>query len=261
MRRLLHRPWHKARTETSNNFSAEAAPFGELRSVTSHGATHHKKIFAVCIACNTGWMNDHETVRELLKPLMKGESIVLNRKARYAIARWITLKIMVLENDPDAEQRPIFSRAQRLAFKRRGTLPRWISIWLFGLRGERWYDSVSISSARIVITPHGTPPPDFTPVGPGRNIQSVTWGARNLLIHTFAVTHRYLNAELSWDGPPASVRLWPLLKGPIIWPPNYFLTDWFVDELPRQFDTLVGVPAHEMSVCSGSRPCRIPSSR
>ncbi len=235
---LLQRPWHKSRFELVQNYSYEAAPFGEVAHWTHNGATHKKKIRVVCEQCNNGWMNKLECARHFLKPMILGESIALDSAAQRAIAEWIVLKLLVLEHDPTGGQKPtpIFSRRQRLAFKNNGQIPQSFRIWLCARGGPKWHDSLALSGGRLLLSSRSgrnIPRP-----GPGRNAQSVTWGMRSLLIHSFAVTYSYLDSRLTWDGPPCGVRLWPMSGHEIEWPSGLFLTDNGADTLADQFPRL-----------------------
>jgi hypothetical protein len=242
MRRLLHRSWNKQRFEMARNFPREAAPFGELSHWTFQGPTHHKKIKVVCDTCNTGWMSRLESASKFLKPMMLGQQIRLDREAQRIITKWIVLKILVLEHDPTGglPAHPIFSRRARLAFKTTRKIPRGFRIWLNGRGGPKWHDSARLSSGRFVLSPKTLAARNFKPTGPGRNIQSVTWGIRNLLIHSLAITYPTLDASVSWEEPPGAVQLWPLQRGAILWPLDSFLTDWAVDELSERLGQFAG---------------------
>lgn len=235
---MLERPDHKSRRETVRSYKYETAPFAEEAFEVNHGATHKKKIHVVCSRCNNGWMNTLETAKRHLKPMMLGEAITLDADAQRQIVEWIALKVLVLEHEPTGKRTPapIFSRQHRLAFKETRAIPAGMRIWICARGGPRWHDSLVIGAGRFLLSSRSgrnVPPP-----GPEHNSQAVTWGIRNLLVHTFSITYPYLDARTQWDGPPGSVQLWPSAGGSVSWPPSVFLTDLGCDAVGDQFITL-----------------------
>lgn len=73
------------------------------------------RVRAVCTDCNNGWMNRLEgKVRPYLTPLATGERITLDQTALGIVAKWLSLKVMVVEHDaPDTVLAP---QADRTAF-------------------------------------------------------------------------------------------------------------------------------------------------
>ena len=52
----------------------------------------------VCSKCNNGWMNDTEgAVRPALTPMIRGQSIVLDRPMQDAVATWLGLKAIIYQ--------------------------------------------------------------------------------------------------------------------------------------------------------------------
>ena len=242
MRDFLKRPGHIKRIETAHNYSKVAAPFGEVVQRTSNGATHERKVYVVCGPCNNGWMNRYHEIpnRKLLEPMLRGSDLSLDADAQHSLARWVALKTLVIEQDPDAGQppTPIFTRRQTLNFRRTGAIPDSFRIWLAARGGDVWHDSLSQASGRFVLTPQpGTVDPDFVPAGRRRNAQAVTLGAGHLLIHALAVTYPYLDRRLVWEGPSGGIQIWPLPGGTIQWPPSTYLLDWACEAVGRQFGT------------------------
>jgi len=232
---LLQRPGHKARKEIVKYFPYEGAPFGEIVHRRNHGATHKRKIHVVCARCNNGWMSQLESAKKYLKPMLVGDALTLDASALLIVTEWVVLKILVLENEPlgDRPATPIFSREQRLAFRDRREIPRGFRIWLAGSGSPKWYDSLSISAGRLLLSSKSG---EYVPSpGPGHNAQSVTWGIRSLLIHSFAVTYPYLESRLQWDGPPYAERLWPPTGRSLNWPPRGFLTAHHCDSIAGEF--------------------------
>jgi hypothetical protein len=86
----------------------------EVRSKQGHAWT--KKIRAVCVSCNTGWMSTLETaVKPILTPLIATQPHTLSLNSMDILAKWISLKIMVGEhNHPKDAVTPL---EDRLKFK------------------------------------------------------------------------------------------------------------------------------------------------
>jgi hypothetical protein len=233
MARLLHRDWHNSRSEIANNFSRVGAPFGEITRWSSQGATHRKKIRVVCAPCNNGWMNEIEkSARPYLEPAMKGEEVDFAPSAQRAVAEWVALKALVLEHDPTGGQSPtpVHSPADRRAFKLDRTIPDGLIVWICAAGGPSWHDSLTLASARMVVSPKGPTTEQLPAQGPDRNVQSLTWGMRNLLVHTLAVTYPPLWTRLKAAPPPGALKIWPVSPERLHWPPVEFLTDWTVEE-------------------------------
>jgi hypothetical protein len=67
-------------------------------------------------------------VQPYLTPLILGETATLDRPALDAVAKWITLKMMIAEHiDPDSAVTP---RPLRLAFRNTGEIPEFMRIYL-----------------------------------------------------------------------------------------------------------------------------------
>lgn len=238
---LLKRKWHRSRLEIVKDFRFEGAPFGELSYWSCHGATHKKKVYVVCATCNNGWMNDLEkAARAYLEQMIKGELITLDQTAQRAVAEWISLKVLVLEHDPTGGQppTPIFSREDRLNFKDTHRPPSGFRAWLCKANGEdssRWYDSLTLGAARMLLSPTALFAGNLPPAGPSRNVQAVTWGIRHLLIHSFSITYPYLNPllQMRFEG---GVNVWPPTNRTIRWPTDDVFADGEIDMLANSLE-------------------------
>jgi hypothetical protein len=220
----------KSRTELAQNFSEPAAPFGEFSSSTFHGAPHKEKLKVVCGPCNNGWMSSLESASKFLMPLAKSEPITLGAEARRAIAQWTVLKLPVVDFHPIGAggSYPVFSEKDRVDFKSSLKIPEGVYIWIARAGGPLWEQAFSLTSGRLLLSPKALSANNLPPFGPQRNVQSVTWGIGDLLIHTFSITNRHLDA-IGSSGPPDAGRLWPLTSGDITWPQMAALTDFAVD--------------------------------
>jgi hypothetical protein len=140
-------------------------------------------------------MNEIEkAARPCLESVMKGEEIELDAAAQRTLAEWVVLKTFVLEQDSTGGQSPtpVFSRDDRQAFKSDRTIPDGWVIWICAAGGPTWHDSLTLGSARMVVSPKRPMTEELPPQGPERNVQSLTWGAQSVDSHL----GRYLPAAL-----------------------------------------------------------------
>lgn len=96
--------------------------------VNRQGDQRTIRIRSVCSACNNGWMNDLErAVRPIITPLVLGEHAVLFPGQLETMAKWLSLKVMVVEhNIPETALTP---QADRTALHVTGVVPRYFRLY------------------------------------------------------------------------------------------------------------------------------------
>jgi hypothetical protein len=177
--------------------------------------------------------------KPILTSLIHGEHIILKIEDRRNLSVWISLKILVSENNVhygyDAD--PIFDFGTRDRFKHTRSVPDGFKIWIAPHKGAKWRLGYHRHAAGLWAAPTA---PKYR--GTPKNIQSITWGVGKLLIHVLATTNAKVYGMLDLMGPTAPNQLWPLTTNDIVWPGNFSLTDEDADVLARVLDTLFASP-------------------
>ena len=165
-----------------------------------------KKIKAVCVGCNGGWMSRLETaIRPLLTPLILGEPFLLTPDKYRVIQIWATMKAIVGEmDDPTRRAIPPNSAVQ---FYRTRNLLMASKLWIGSYTGSTWSTNAQYT--------HG----GGTGV-PGVYFQTSTFCIGHLYLH-FATTSNpfqgyclYEPADTMLVEIPTSADIaWPRLNG------------------------------------------------
>ncbi len=105
------------------------------------------------------------------------------------------------------------------------------------LHGTKWATGFHRHACILGFT-STLPPPTPDPTRP-KNVQVVTWGIGRFLIYLNATIDPdvYERFVLSRVGP--LLRLWPLTGQIISWPPAFFVTDAFVDDLSNALEDFI----------------------
>ena len=91
---------HEERSFTISNKTIMNPP--KIR--TKSGNAWTKKIRVVCETCNNGWMSQLEaSAKPLLTPLIAGRPCIISESTAQIIAKWITLKVLVAENNIEGD--------------------------------------------------------------------------------------------------------------------------------------------------------------
>jgi hypothetical protein len=228
--------------EFMHNFRNKNVPIGDaMMERTRQGAAKGKKIKAVCMECNTGWMSRMETaVKPILIPLLLGQPTLLTGESRKTLTEWIVLKVLVSEHNsiqrspPD----PIFDQQARNRFKATSAIPPSFRIWIGMHNGTKWQSAFHRHSTGLL--PFESPLPSDTT---RKNTQTITFGLGRLLIYVFATTSIELYAmyELRRLSPHLRI-LWPLTEENIRWLPYYAVTDDYADSLTAALQHLIDSP-------------------
>ena len=174
---------------------------------TSQGHVWTKKIRVVCARCNNSWMSDLENdSKPILIKLIQSVPHTIPIDASRTLARWIALKIMVGEHNHPNDV--VTSSEDRVKFKCAGDIPENFRIWIAkcGVRG--WQTAYLRHAATMGLSL--VDPPTRC-----KNIQSVTFGIGDLLVHVLHTTVLELDIKVEKLG---LVPLHPT-TAPIAWPP------------------------------------------
>ena len=160
---------------------------------------------AVCRICNSGWMNDIETMaRPVLSPLIRGESRQLQRSDVLAIASW-TVKTALMTQLTGVEGIAALAPVYQLLYHEREPSQNSV-VWAAATGSEDWALRCETVGALIGTEDEPVTVDASEPV----NTVSTTIGLGNLLLHTV------FTARSSVSYPPldeihqgAVVQLWP----------------------------------------------------
>lgn len=207
---------------------------GETSKMERHreGSPHYATIKAVCRVCNNGWMSTLETqVQGAITPLIKGEQTTLTKQARRTLTEWITLKMLVAEHSQYSghEAAPIYSQADRDAFKLNRSIPDHLWIYIGAHKSSVWETGYHRRAGGLGFEAVPLPPPRL-PTG-SRNVHAITWGIGRLLVYISGSTDGEVERRVKFIKDPALRRLWPLLSTDIRWPPAQIVDGLFIDDI------------------------------
>jgi hypothetical protein len=226
-------PRHNKLSHTFSPFEGSATQGRE----NTQGALHTIRFRVVCGKCNNGWMNEIETeARPYLAQLIPGETTTLDRQALDAVARWITLKVIVAEHS--SSDSAVTPRPLRMAFRNTRAIPDFIRIYLAShdLPFEKSVGYVRHSQAVAFRAPdesalrgsvvhmtnalsRGVPQPS-PPLGDvANNVQTLTFYLGRVFVHVTAA-----RVDNFWIEDIASIPL--LYETAQIWPPKDVEMTW-----------------------------------
>jgi hypothetical protein len=207
---------------------------------TRQGTANKKKIKVVCHNCNSGWMGTLEgNVQPYLTPLIKGTAITLDAKARQTISEWVFMKALVAEHNYylDRPADPIFDQSVRTTFMDSRAIPQGVRMWIAMQNSAKWITGFHRFASGLGFTTTLPPPP--IPATRTKNVQSVTWGIGRLLIYVSAATDLNVFGHFELDRTTPLSELWPLTPSDITWPPRFFVTDPFIDDLASALERFI----------------------
>jgi len=191
------------------------------------------KVKRVCGTCNSGWMSDLENeAKPYLTPLILGEAVVLDRRAREIVAAWTFLRVVMAEyTHPRQIAVPEFHR--RWLYKERRPPRQGVYIWLAGYSGEDWaafYRHVPLATHK-------------RPIGSGyrpghMNAYGVTFAVYKLVFQVFGTTTAMPGGDIQQRGTlgASTLRIWPGRgKDSIVAPVGQPLTDATMDRFANIF--------------------------
>jgi hypothetical protein len=174
-------------------------------------STVEKQTRVVCGSCNNGWMSIiEEGSKDILTLLIQGIACELDLIAQRRIANWVTLKMMVAEQNEGNNSVTTFD--QRTAFKNQRTIPERMNIYLAQCGTDGW-ESACLRNVHTI-----SDSPDDRPVGP--NIHSMTMGIGQVLVHAAHSTSPVLNPQLAVNIDGLVLQVWPIKMPLVRWPPK-----------------------------------------
>jgi hypothetical protein len=199
------------------------------------GHTYTKTIRAVCHRCNTGWMSGVEgLVKPILIPMLQGQRFELDRISQHRLAVWITLKMLVAENQ-NVEDRVI--QNDGLAFFRAyRTVPRGTKIWIAHHDTPEWYAGYGGQTLQATLDANA---PTIRGL---KNIQATGFGVGHLFALTCFSALPTFEIEFDEIEKMGVVRrLWPLRPGTITWPMRT-VSDGALDRLSHLIEHIIRAP-------------------
>lgn len=198
------------------------AEFGKLRYETDPSTLEKRqvgrtwggpqldiKVKRVCEPCNNRWMSDIEKAAiPYLKPMIRGDQVDLDRRARELVATWAFLRVVMAEyTHPDQIAVPESHR--RWLYKERKPPRKGVYVWLAGYLGEQWagyYQHVPLATHK-------------RPIGssyrPGHmNAYGVTFSIYKLVFQVMGATTAPKGGDLRHTGLLADTtcRIWPAAR-------------------------------------------------
>lgn len=168
----------------------------------------------VCRSCNNGWLSTLENdTANVLRRMLWGEFLALNRRAQDLLATWATKTAFLIDRISD----PVVSRGfpMELAIERRP--PPGIRVFLAAYRGER--AAYASKTALSLGTEHAAEPNGFVATFSACKVAFQVLGC-------FVQDFEFRDGR----GREALVQLWPS-EGDAVWPPELVTTDAGLDSL------------------------------
>lgn len=201
-------PKNPRRTKLDGNHVANPRQYENQTQEAPDGPCLNKKIKVVCKKCNETWMGDiEENIKPILKPIIQGQSTIIDNDSLTKLAIWLTLKFLVA--DCDRETIPIATAKILSAFKTLQRIPDGLKIWigyhnLFERSAGHWGRGLFMS---------------FVPKAPtGRrrnNVKTTAFDAG----HLFALIFLSLVDQVSLEiDNPFTTEIWPATSIKINWP-------------------------------------------
>jgi len=217
-----------------------AALAGLPLSRTRQGASNTRRFRVVCRRCNNTWMSGMDTaVIPHLTPLILGQPATLDEEAQRTVAKWVTMKMLVIENSSSmgSAPDPIFGPEVRKAFMDHRSIPAYVTIHLAPCAGPEWPKRVQRYAS--ALTSNRTAYWD----GRIKNTQSLTWGIGRLLVQVDATTQGDV-APFFARHPEHFImsQLWPLRGGPMAWPTKPPVSDRDADSIARALNDMIRTP-------------------
>lgn len=154
-----------------------------------------------------------EAAKPILTPLILGQPATLDVIAQNRIASWVALKVLTLEHND--KEKVIAPKELREKFMAERLAPNGMRIWIGKCIADAWRSTVFWHVSTISTSD------SYRPSGP--NIQSITLGAGQLIIHVVHCTAADLEFDLQ-GGPEGFLFQVSPVKSPLLqWPPPLLL--------------------------------------
>jgi hypothetical protein len=211
-----------------------SSDIGQYEFWDRHGAARGAKFHVVCQSCNNGWMSVIDNaIKPIIKPLIMGVNGIYMPQMQWQIAQWLALKLLVAEAAPKVGRVgvPIFDQALRSKFMKDRQVPPGFTMWLAPGGGPTWSESATIQTSGIGVSREPIPRVNLEKIAPfPQNIQTMTWGVGRVVFSIVAVSDPRLY-PVNWGAPNGHTKLWPLIGGSLVYPPNFALTDWEITRI------------------------------
>jgi hypothetical protein len=199
------------RSETYSKMNWQKRSMMPVHRKERPGPAKSAKMRVVCKHCNSGWMSRIEnSIKPILTPMIKGLHSKLDISDQEKIAKWISLRILIGEQTTPS---PITSQVDRRSFMTNPYPLKGLKIWTAKCGALTWQSAFHRYSARL-----DTEPVDPVIANRSNNVQSVAMGIGSVFFyanHTIAS----FNIDTEFYGNPRILQLWPIVNGPMIWPP------------------------------------------
>jgi len=195
--------------EVKASFSGKAVR-GKGTLVSRPGHITTKKIRVVCRKCNSEWMGAIETATQSIAiPLILGNATTLDEDAQKVLARWITLKVIVGEQNVPEDA--VILQKDRDAFKITGAIPSYIKIWIATCAVQDWRTSYYREAATLAL------PEKPMPTTQRKNVQTTAFGIGALFVYAMVSPAEGIDLD-DYIGVSGIPRLWPVAQPTINWP-------------------------------------------
>ena len=179
------------------------------------GNAFNIQVRAVCVPCNSGWINRRESeVRPFLERMIKGEPVTLTPQDVETLAKRCAQKFIVMEHA--ALGTAVTPKKDNVAFRELGKIPDYFRIYVGNHTSKSWSGSTRHSHTMARSSVGSSPPLD----GNARNIQTISLLMGRLFIHLnaariddFEIEGVYFISRV-W----AECRIWPNSNSSLTWP-------------------------------------------
>ena len=188
----------------------------EVEADSRQGAVKKRKVKAVCRVCNSGWMSLIESAaKPYLIPMFINRPTRLGPDEQRILREWIVLKLMAVEWFKPSSA--VFTDDQRTAFYARREMPEMLHLYVFDCKDGPELEPYRAQS--VTVFDAGKTGVDLSK----RNAKLVTIVFGYLLI--FAVYSTEVDLEVDLQPPHQAIRLWPVTRDTIVWPPITPITE------------------------------------
>jgi len=204
----------------------------ETKVLKRSGEPQSGRLRIACVSCNTGWMSRLQTAtKPILIPLIKGERVVLHRKAQSTLATWIAMFTMVAEYMSKDETKIGVPFSDRQWLKDEQTVPPNWKIWIANYHGGRILRGFWVHTALPISGEEDVPNRHHSGVDMP-NTQTTTAIFGQLYTHSLSsrISPIVRKQDMHGNGKRIIPRIWPFQRSPILWP---------LDPLPE--DIAVGI--------------------
>lgn len=201
------------------------------RTTQGGAKKHHIKV--VCKKCNEGWMRALELEAEpYLRPLVVGAFRPFDEAGRRTITRWLTLKMLVLEQERpfrEPEARAVHDQSDRDDFMRYFQIPAGFRAWIGLGAGHDWGNWTD--KFRREFTAARTVPEKPLPARNSdlpvsfKRAGTITWGIHDLRVFIATTNDADFLGTFDRFQHPTIIRLWPSSAPNFLWPPTEVVTD------------------------------------